>query len=179
MTTRFSRAYAAQLAERQLKSRPQGSTAREPVAVPLSGETLGDPALCQGCNGTGGPRKNCAGCGGSGIFKPPGSKYHNQRTATGYASKREERRAGELRLLLRAGKIRRLQEQVKFLLIPEQKGERACHYIADFVYEEIRAAPFGVEWDQVVEDAKGVRTSTYILKRKLMLHVFNIRIREV
>jgi hypothetical protein len=151
-STRFSRAYAAQLAERQLKSRPQGSTAREPVAVPLSGETLGDPAQ---------------------------SKYHNQRTASGYASKREERRAGELKLLLRAGKIRRLQEQVKFLLIPEQKGERACHYTADFVYEEIRAAPFGVAWDQVVEDAKGVRTSTYILKRKLMLFVFNIRIREV
>ena len=31
----------------------------------------------------------------------------------------------------------------------------------------------------IVEDAKGVRTDTYIIKRKLMLERHGIRIREV
>lgn len=44
-------------------------------------------------------------------------------------------------------------------------------YIADFVYHE--------DGMQVVEDTKGVRTADYIIKRKLMLWVHGIRIKEV
>lgn len=33
--------------------------------------------------------------------------------------------------------------------------------------------------ETVVEDAKGLRTKDYIIKRKLMLYVHNIRVREV
>jgi hypothetical protein len=32
---------------------------------------------------------------------------------------------------------------------------------------------------QVVEDTKGVRTKEYIIKRKLMLYKYGIRVREV
>lgn len=31
----------------------------------------------------------------------------------------------------------------------------------------------------VVEDAKGMRTKEYIIKRKLMLKIYGIRIREI
>ena len=107
----------------------------------------------------------------------------------------EARRYSELKLLERAGKITDLELQKKFILIPAQLGkstevykrgankgepkpgpvlEREVAYFADFVYKEN-----GV---QIVEDAKSVATrkkESYIIKRKLMLQVYGIRIREV
>lgn len=50
--------------------------------------------------------------------------------------------------------------------------ERRVVYVADFEY-------YTKQGELVVEDAKGVRTKDYILKRKLMLLVYGIRIREV
>ena len=100
------------------------------------------------------------------------SKYHNRRSG-GYASRREATRAWELRMLEQAGKIGDLEEQKPFELIPRQEGERSMVYIADFVYRE---PPNG---ELVVEDAKGMRTPLYICKRKLMLLVYGIRIREI
>lgn len=104
-----------------------------------------------------------------------------------FDSKKEARRYQELLLLEKAGAIQDLQMQVKFVLIPAQrepdtigarggirKGktiEKECAYIADFVYQEN-----GVT---VVEDTKGFRTKDYVIKRKLMLYVHGIRIREV
>ena len=49
--------------------------------------------------------------------------------------------------------------------------ERGVYYIADFVYYR--------DGEYVVEDAKGVRTKEYIIKRKLMLYVHGIKIKEV
>ena len=115
------------------------------------------------------------------------SKYGNQRVGT-HASKKEHCRAARLRLMERAGLISDLREQVPYELIPAQYGEcgkdfrgrtarvlleRPCRYIADFVYTD-RATG-----QTVVEDTKGVRTKEYIIKRKLMLHVHGIRIKEV
>jgi len=100
----------------------------------------------------------------------PKSKYGNTRTE-GYASKAEARRAAELRLLQSAGRISGLEEQVRFEIIPKQDGERKAEYWADFTYWEN-----GV---YVVEDCKGVRTPVYNLKKKLMLLVHGIRIKEV
>ena len=97
------------------------------------------------------------------------SKYHNVKT-NGYASQAEGRRAFELQMIQRAGKISGLEEQVSFEIIPKQLGERAAHYVADFSY-----------WENglfIVEDCKGMKTPVYILKRKLMLLVHGIRIRE-
>lgn len=105
------------------------------------------------------------------------SKYGNKRT-NGYASKREAKRAHELELLLRSGNIIHLAKQFPFELIPKQDGERACKYVADFVYRE-RNPVTGEIGAEIVEDAKGYRDPVYRIKRKLMLHVHGIRIREV
>ena len=101
-------------------------------------------------------------------------KYGNVPTR-GYASKREAERAQELMILQYGKFIRNLREQVRYLLIPRQGTECGISYIADFVYEE----DTGHGWETVVEDAKGVRTPEYIIKRKLMLFVHGIKIREV
>lgn len=103
------------------------------------------------------------------------AKYHAKRTLTAdgitHASKREAERWMTLKLLERAGEISKLQRQVKYLLIPAQNGERKCEYVADFVYQDR-------DGNTVVEDCKGYRTDVYRLKRKLMLWIHNIRIKE-
>jgi len=93
--------------------------------------------------------------------------------ATGYVfdSKAEFIRWCELRILERAGKISDLKRQVKYELIPKQDGERACNYVADFVYID-------ADGNTVVEDTKGVRTDAYRIKKKLMLWVHGIKIKE-
>lgn len=87
-----------------------------------------------------------------------------------FDSKKEYNRWCELRLLERAGKITHLARQVRFRLIPKQEGEKPCDYIADFHYFE--------DGKPVVEDCKGYRTEAYRIKRKLMLWVHNIKIKE-
>lgn len=117
-------------------------------------------------------------------------KYGNKKCSYDgmtFDSKRERDRYCELRLMQMAGKISDLRCQVPFRLIPEQRLsdtlgprggrrrgrviEKACDYVADFVYQE--------DGRTVVEDAKGHRTRDYIIKRKLMLWVHGIRIQEV
>jgi hypothetical protein len=66
---------------------------------------------------------------------------------------------------------------VPFVLIPAQvspsgKKERPTLYLADFVYLDATGA-------QVVEDVKGAVTPEFRLKRKLMLHVHGIEVKEV
>lgn len=103
-----------------------------------------------------------------------------------FDSKRERDRYCDLRILEKAGQISDLRCQVKYTLIPEQRGpdalgpkggrkrgkilEKACCYVADFVYIK--------DGKTVVEDVKGVRTKDYIIKRKLMLWLHGIRIQE-
>ena len=111
------------------------------------------------------------------------SKYHSKKVVVdgiAFDSKKEARRFSELRLLEKAGKITELQRQVKFELIPSQKVdgkvvERACSYVADFVYLQYESGC----WNKVVEDTKGFKTTDYIIKRKLMLHKYGIQIKEV
>ena len=122
-------------------------------------------------------------------------KYHNKKVIINgevFDSKREYRRFLELSLLEKAGEIQGLKRQVKFELIPSQREpspgiyirgtkrghpkpgkviEKEVAYYADFVYWH--------DGKMVVEDAKGVKTKEYIIKRKLMLHIHGIRIREV
>ena len=103
------------------------------------------------------------------------TKYNNTKIRVDgrlFDSKAEAARWQELQMLERAGEITELERQVEYELIPKQKGERAVKYIADFRYKDH-------EGETVVEDTKGVRTPVYILKRKLMLRVHGIRIREV
>lgn len=109
------------------------------------------------------------------------NKYKNKKVSVDgkvFDSIKEYQRYCELRLLERAGRIKDLQMQVKFELIPPQKMngktvERACSYVADFVYLQ--------DGVKVVEDTKSeaTRTKDYIIKRKLMMFIHGISIKEV
>lgn len=123
-------------------------------------------------------------------------KYRNKKIVLDgirFDSKKEGIRYRELSLLEKAGAITDLKRQVKFVLIPAQreftneiytkgpkKGcfkpgkllEREVSYYADFVYRD-RSGKL------VVEDTKGMRTTDYIIKRKLMLKVYGVAIKEV
>lgn len=122
------------------------------------------------------------------------NKYRAKKCYVGnmvFDSQMEMYRYQELSLLERAGKISNLKRQVKFTLIPAQYEsferisnitgkrlkdgkrviEKECSYVADFVYEE--------NGETIVEDVKGCKTKDYIIKRKLMLYVHGVRLREV
>lgn len=86
-----------------------------------------------------------------------------------FDSKREAARYGVLVMEQRAGRITNLRLQVPFSLSVNQI--HVCVYKADFTYKR--------NGERVVEDAKGVRTEVYILKRKLMLAVHGIEVQEV
>ena len=118
------------------------------------------------------------------------SKYRSKKIEVDgmtFDSRKEYRRWCELSLLERAGKITQLERQAKFVLIPSQyepcvvgkrggvkRGkliERECSYIADFAYMQ--------SGEYVVEDTKGFKTKDYIIKRKLMLFIHGIRVKEI
>lgn len=107
-------------------------------------------------------------------------KYGNKKVLSDdgqmFDSKREKARYDELTLLQSAGEISNLRRQVKYTLIPSQYNDGKCverpvTYKADFVYEQ--------NGETIVEDVKGMRTDKYIIKRKLMLYIHGIRIKEV
>ncbi len=100
------------------------------------------------------------------------NKYNAHR-CNGYDSEREYKRAQKLKLMLHAGLISDLREQVVFLLIPSQTNgegveEKPVKYKAD-----------NETGQTVVEDTKGFRTPEYVIKRKLMLYVHGITIKEI
>lgn len=109
------------------------------------------------------------------------NKYRNTKTTVDgvtFDSRKEATRAAELALMQRAGIISDLRRQVKFELIPAQRREgktveRPVNYLADFVYTE--------NGETVVEDVKSpaTRTKEYVIKRKLMLWEFGIKVKEV
>ena len=78
--------------------------------------------------------------------------------------------------------VSELRRQIKYELLPSQRVggkcvERPLYYIADFVYTQ--------DGETVVEDVKGYRDpasagyAKYVIKRKLMLYRYGIRVREV
>ena len=131
-----------------------------------------------------------------------GNKYGAKKIkdpATGYMfdSKKEFTRWCELRIMERAGKITKLRRQVSYELIPSQrekgtevykagpqKGmikpgaliEKACSYVVDFTYID-------ADGNKVVEDTKGCKKGAaydlFVIKRKLMLLVYGIRVKEI
>lgn len=87
-----------------------------------------------------------------------------------FRSKKEAGRYEELKILQRLGLIGpelRLQVAHKFVI----NGVHVCTYVSDFEYTE--------QGDLVVEDVKGVRTPYYKLKKKLLLALEGIRIKEL
>lgn len=124
-----------------------------------------------------------------------GTKYNAQKCVVDgitFDSRKEANRYCELKLLERGHVITDLRLQVEFVLIPNQYTteerygkngrrltdkqillERKCSYIADFVYT------LNETGETVVEDAKGMRVEPYQVKKKLMLWVHGIQIKEV
>lgn len=126
---------------------------------------------------------------------PPENKLHAKKCGE-YDSRKEARRAWELKMLQRAGKISDLQEQVKFVLIPAiweetprigKRGkpikplrkciQRELAYVADFVYID------NATGHTVVEDVKGYKGGAtyriFVNKKKLMLEIYGIKVVEV
>lgn len=111
-----------------------------------------------------------------------------------FDSTKEASRYLYLKSLLDKGEIQDLRLQVKYELIPAQYEqtivytpkkhqakvikrniERKLEYIADFVYIQ--------NGETIVEDVKGYRRggaySVFVIKRKLMLYIHSIKVREV
>lgn len=134
------------------------------------------------------------------------SKYNSTkftRDGETFDSQAEYKRFRELTFMQEAGEITDLQRQVEFELLPaqyeaiptgeyykrgERKGmpkfkdvclEQAVKYYADFVYI-VKATG-----EKVVEDVKGYSDpmsagyAKFVLKRKLMLHIHGIKVREI
>lgn len=125
------------------------------------------------------------------------AKYKNKKIETDdgtFDSKKEYERWLCLKTLEKQGKIRNLHRQVCYELIPPQydlierygkRGnrisdkricvERATNYYADFRYIDNETG------NVVVEDvkSKATKTDVYKIKKKLMLYVHGIKIKEV
>ena len=111
----------------------------------------------------------------------PANKYGAAKTeldGIAFASRKEANRYAELVLMEKAHEITGLERQRKFTLIGAQRDstgrviERPCVYIADFVYKDKTGR-------EIVEDSKGMKTQQYIIRRKLMLYVHGIEVKEV
>jgi len=109
------------------------------------------------------------------------NKYGNQKVETPegltFDSKAEYRRWCELSWMLKAGEISDLKRQVPFDLVPAQVSPegtklRGITYVADFTYLDKLG-------HLVVEDPKGASTAEWVIKKKLMLHVHGIWVREI
>lgn len=94
-----------------------------------------------------------------------------------FDSKSEARRYVQLKAMEKAGEIDNLELQVSFDLIPAMdvagKKERPVRYVADFRYQK--------DGQTIIEDTKSAPTKTkeYTIKRKLMLWLHGIAIKEV
>ncbi len=86
-----------------------------------------------------------------------------------FASKKEYQRWCQLKILQDLGEVRDLARQVTFHL--KVNGFLICKYIADFTYTT-------KDDTRVVEDAKGFPTVDYKLKKKLMLAIHGVSIKE-
>lgn len=125
-----------------------------------------------------------------------GSKYNAKKVTVDdlkFDSKKEAKRYQKLKEMEQYGIIKNLQMQVPYQLIPPQYDEitemtksgklktkkvlveRKVVYVADFVYEQ--------DGKIVVEDVKGYRRggayANFVIKRKLMLQVWGVKVREV
>lgn len=108
------------------------------------------------------------------------NKYRNIKTTVDniqFDSKKEAARYGQLKLLVKAGEIADLELQPQYRLYVNEV--LICRYIGDFKYVDVKESKKVNDLVRVVEDAKGVKTPAYRLKKKLMKAIHGIEIREV
>jgi hypothetical protein len=109
-----------------------------------------------------------------------GQKYGNTKVVDRgikFDSKAEHKRWVYLAMLEKAGEIKDLRMQVPFELIPAQVTPdglkvRGMSYVADFTYLDKNGA-------LIVEDPKGAETPIWRIKKKLMLQVHGIWVKEI
>lgn len=111
------------------------------------------------------------------------NKYRNKKIKNAYGvfdSIKEYKRFLYLSASQKKGLISELTRQKKFILIPSQRDEhgkiieRECSYRADFCYL--------IDGKLIVEDVKSEITRKnheYVIKRKLMLFINGIKIKEL
>jgi hypothetical protein len=119
-------------------------------------------------------------------------KYGNKKSTYDgitFDSKKEMYRYIRLKSMQEEGLISDLRLQVPYELIPaiceeeivklktktkvvKRCVQKAVKYVADFVYKD----HYGYE---IIEDAKGLRTEGYLLKKKMMRAFLGITIKEV
>lgn len=107
-----------------------------------------------------------------------GNKYNAKKTSVDglvFDSRREAKRYIELREMESGGEISDLQRQVRIELVPpfDRNGRhfRGIYYVVDFVYT-------GSDGNVVWEDVKGMKTSVYLIKRKLIAYRYGMTIKE-
>ena len=86
-----------------------------------------------------------------------------------FASKLEARRYSGLKILLQARRIHALELQPRYPC--RVNGKLVCTYVADFRYVDEHGRT-------VVEDAKGLPTPLYKLKKKLVEALYGFEIQE-
>ena len=102
------------------------------------------------------------------------NKYNAKKTIVDgikFDSKMEAERYAELKLMQKAGEIRNLEVHPRYPMFIG--GQHICFYEADFGYRKKFSDPIHVE------DVKGVRTALFILKKKLMLAIHGILVKEI
>ena len=98
------------------------------------------------------------------------AKYNNIKTKVDgivFDSKKESAKYQELKMLEKSGKIKNLERQKRFEIVPKTPGERAVFFVADFTYE--------TEGKKICMDVKSSITRknpTYIIKRKLFKSIY-------
>lgn len=121
--------------------------------------------------------------------QPKPSKYRAQAVVVDgirFDSKAEAQHYGRLKLARDAGALT-FERQVPFIFEVTYTGangrtaKRKMKYIADFVvtFTDGRTELYSGGSLVEVQDVKGVRTKEYKMKKKLMLDVYGIEIREI
>jgi len=101
------------------------------------------------------------------------SKYGNKKVEYDghkFDSIKEKNRYANLQILLKAGLIKDLQLQVPFEL--NEGGTHSLKYVADFSYQDTTTGQI------ITEDTKGMQTTVYKKKKKLMQKIYGITIKE-
>ena len=108
------------------------------------------------------------------------SKYFSKKVIVDnikFDSKKEANRYSELKLLLKAGRIKDLELQKEYVLQDSfkinNKTRRKITYKADFTY-------ITTSDDKLhVEDVKGFKTDVYMLKKKMFEYKYKIELEEI
>lgn len=100
------------------------------------------------------------------------NKYRNKKTAIDgitFDSIKESKKYLELKMLQRCKCIVNFECQVKFPIMFD--GKLICNYICDFVV-------YNLDGTRQIIDVKGVKTSIYNLKKKMMRIINGLEIEE-